>query len=356
MDQLAIFDYSNLPGETAGDVRAATERIKLRMKRTAEDIVAIGQDLLEVKQVLGHGRFLEWIEFEFEMKERTAQNFMRVAETFGGKSAKFADLKPSVLYALAAPSTPEPVREQVIEKATNGERVSVKEVEELKRRCKAAEEARRAAEVKTKQAEMVLRSANDKNLELETELSSLGQQAKSLEQLVNELKGRQQERIEVERIVEVVPGGYSSLEEAITVKQGELQAVNRQIDSMKKRIRASEEHQKRIEQSFSQCDSIKSKISKISVLQSHFADAIGGLAAIVPDFDAIPQVADTAMVQKAIEDHRREVGALYDQIIFAERMLADTKIVIEQKFLRNDLSDSGKLTHIDVEARQTEYN
>jgi len=38
---------------------------------------------------------------------------MSVAESYGGKSNNLLNLTPAVLYGLAAPSTPEPVREIV---------------------------------------------------------------------------------------------------------------------------------------------------------------------------------------------------------------------------------------------------
>jgi hypothetical protein len=50
---------------------------------------------------------------------------MRVWDAF--KSATVADLEPvdlKALYVLAAPSTPEPVREAVIERAREGERIT----------------------------------------------------------------------------------------------------------------------------------------------------------------------------------------------------------------------------------------
>ncbi|HLH23292.1 MAG TPA: hypothetical protein VK066_12275 [Chloroflexota bacterium] len=51
-------------------------------------------------------RIAAWQRAEFGWSERTARNFMEVAERF--KSAKFADLPaPSVLYLLAQPNTPE---------------------------------------------------------------------------------------------------------------------------------------------------------------------------------------------------------------------------------------------------------
>lgn len=96
-----------------------------RMKRTVEDIIAIGQDLIAVKEKLSHGAFLPWIEAEFGMKQAAAYRFMQVAENYGGKLINFVNLSPSVLYELAAPSTPEPVRQAVEAKAEAGESVSV---------------------------------------------------------------------------------------------------------------------------------------------------------------------------------------------------------------------------------------
>ncbi|MBK9952918.1 MAG: hypothetical protein IPP10_15830 [Candidatus Competibacteraceae bacterium] len=40
----AGFDYAALPSEMAFETRAAAERIKLRLKKTVEDIIEIGQD------------------------------------------------------------------------------------------------------------------------------------------------------------------------------------------------------------------------------------------------------------------------------------------------------------------------
>ena len=56
------------------------------------------------------------------MSEDAAQRFMAVAIRFG-EIPQFAVFKPSVLYALAAPSTPDSVVEKAIEKAEAGESV-----------------------------------------------------------------------------------------------------------------------------------------------------------------------------------------------------------------------------------------
>ncbi len=128
------FDYSSLDAETNQFVQQQTREIRLLMRRTAQDICEIGQKLIEVKKILGHGRFLDWLSAEFAWTERTAQRFMSVAEKFGSQSDMMSDLDfaPSALYTLAAPSTPETARVEAMTRATAGEPITPKLAEEIK--------------------------------------------------------------------------------------------------------------------------------------------------------------------------------------------------------------------------------
>jgi hypothetical protein len=64
--------------------------ISRRDRRTAEDIIEIGRDLIALKAKLPHGSFGAWLEKEFEFSEMHAQRFMRVAEKFGDNVRYFA--------------------------------------------------------------------------------------------------------------------------------------------------------------------------------------------------------------------------------------------------------------------------
>jgi len=97
------------------------------MQLAAESIIEVGRELIEQKGKLGHGNFLPWIEAEFGMSERSAQNFMSVAEKFGSNTQRVADLSYRALIALSSDSTPPEVREQVLDRAANGEKVSARE-------------------------------------------------------------------------------------------------------------------------------------------------------------------------------------------------------------------------------------
>ncbi len=133
-NELTLFDYGTLPVNDAMALSAIKERIKIRLKRTAEDIIEIGLDLIEAKRIAGHGGFENWLKAEFEMSLSSATKLMQVGSTFGdSKSVIITDLKPTALYMLAAPSTPESVRTEVIERVENGESINLAEIQRLKK-------------------------------------------------------------------------------------------------------------------------------------------------------------------------------------------------------------------------------
>ena len=76
------FDYTTLDTDTQAFVQARTAEIHTIARRTAEQIVAIGKALTEVKDRLAQGQFGAWLEAEFQWTDRTARNFMRVYDTF----------------------------------------------------------------------------------------------------------------------------------------------------------------------------------------------------------------------------------------------------------------------------------
>lgn len=107
------FDYEQVDEAHRGQVMQAAVQIKASADRMRDSIFAIGNRLLEVKDYLPHGQFGEWLRVEFDLSVRMAQNMMNVAREYGGKSETVSLLSDSVLYLLAAPSTPAEAREAV---------------------------------------------------------------------------------------------------------------------------------------------------------------------------------------------------------------------------------------------------
>lgn len=127
------FDYSTLDAETLDFVTEQAGKIRLLMKRTAQNIIEVGQKLIEIKQRLGYGQYRKWIEAEFNWSKSTANSFENVAKQFA--NVQNLDIfSPSVLYELAAPSTPESARQEAIARAKAGEKIGCKSAREIKKK------------------------------------------------------------------------------------------------------------------------------------------------------------------------------------------------------------------------------
>ncbi|WP_406854381.1 DUF3102 domain-containing protein [Alsobacter sp. KACC 23698] len=127
------FEYSNLPKEIALVAKRAADSVRAKIKNST---LEIGRELCAVKETLPHGQFGRWIELEFGMTMRSAQNYMSAFTQFGDKHEILAHLPITTVYLLAAPSTPAAVREKVIEETEAGARLTAKGVAKLIREAK----------------------------------------------------------------------------------------------------------------------------------------------------------------------------------------------------------------------------
>ena len=111
------------------------------------------------------------------MTEMTAQRFMQVADRFEGKSNIMLDFKPTVLYLLAAPSTPDEVVEKAQAKDASGQKVTVADVKEWKDKIhnlkKRHNKQQGTLETKLATLEFDLQKRADRNAELTKELQKL---------------------------------------------------------------------------------------------------------------------------------------------------------------------------------------
>jgi hypothetical protein len=90
--------------DLAREINAEHGQVETYKHNTIQHAIRCGELLLEMKQRVGHGNWLTWVQEHFEASERTARNYMEIA-----KSAAVADLQDdttmrSALRALASPS------------------------------------------------------------------------------------------------------------------------------------------------------------------------------------------------------------------------------------------------------------
>ena len=130
---LKPFDYTPLAAGVAQEVYAAAQRIHLLVQRTLEDVIAVGQELLAVKEILPHGQFSVWLRAEFDWTERTAQRFMAVAQRFGSKTDTMSVMRIDLTaaYLLAAPTAPREASATALQRAQSGERITTSVAREI---------------------------------------------------------------------------------------------------------------------------------------------------------------------------------------------------------------------------------
>jgi hypothetical protein len=190
------FDYTLLDEDKRVRIQVKTEAIKGRFKRTAEDIIAIGQDLIDVKNDLDHGEFEHWIQAEFDMNLRSAQRFMQVAERFRDKSKSdnLSSLSVSVIYELSSPSTPSVVADQVI---TGDIPPNIEAIKEASRKQKEAEKVAFQAKIDAENAKAQLGIFQAHSQLAQGKIDELSEQIVELEEKIK--------TIQTPEKVEVIP-------------------------------------------------------------------------------------------------------------------------------------------------------
>ena len=100
-------------------------------KEACKVYLETGRRLIGVKDTVGHGGFLPWIRREFGWSERTAQKRMQAYREYGS-NAEFPleNFSIEALLKLSSPSTPNPVKEEWIEKAKAGKKIGKTEIRE----------------------------------------------------------------------------------------------------------------------------------------------------------------------------------------------------------------------------------
>ena len=222
-----VFDYRLLSADKREFVMQKTDETQILLKRTAENIIEIGENLLEVSDILPHGQFLPWLKSEFDMGRSTAYNFMQVAKRFKGKFPKFGNLSASALYLLANPDTSSEAIDEAVQRSQD-ERVTrslAKQIIDAQEAIKKARESEAEAQAKELVAQQSLfqiqQSAESRIAELNTRIATLQQEMIEL----------QKPEVQIEE-KEVIP---ESLTKEIEDLRAQVEQITTERDSEKAR-------------------------------------------------------------------------------------------------------------------------
>ena len=77
--------------------------IKLFLNQTTKNFIEIGRRLIQAKSLVPHGQWQLWLENNFQLTKRSAQQFMQCAERFGKNKIYFAFSSTQMIAMLALP-------------------------------------------------------------------------------------------------------------------------------------------------------------------------------------------------------------------------------------------------------------
>ncbi len=109
-----------------------TDRFRKAYKQSGRSVVEMAMVVGEVHAECGFAALVEWLHDEFGLSDGVARRLLRVHSNLivtDKLSAEAIDaIAPSALYLLASDSTPDEVREQFVEQAKSGKKVTHQEV------------------------------------------------------------------------------------------------------------------------------------------------------------------------------------------------------------------------------------
>ncbi len=234
----AWFDYESLDEATRAFVQQKTNETHGLMKRTAEHIIQIGQNLLEVQERLPEMKFSAWLRAEFAFSRQTAYNFMKVATKFGWSCQTVLQLPAKILYELASSS------DEIIQQVEKGELPADLDA------IKAAKEAERQARAEVDTAQRHLSTAHKEIQEQQRTIEQLTHEIVSLQEQITRLSAQAPQIKEVEKVIvpPEVKAHIEALHQQLSTLKEQRDALARRVTHLSEEARVAAQRQGESEQ------------------------------------------------------------------------------------------------------------
>ncbi|MCB6992918.1 DUF3102 domain-containing protein [bacterium 210820-DFI.6.37] len=236
-------EYQVVKERTPDVIRTEIKTIEAQVyKTTLDGVIQIGARLQELKEMIGHGNWLDWCKENLGYTDRQARRYMEISAEYGDENSAFSNwtmssnLSISKAYSLLALS--EEDVEAFAEK-NDIERVTVKELEARIREWKNKAET---VEGENEDLRTSVKEADAQRLELIKKIEELEKREVDPEELENLRK-------QLDKKTEEVKKAKKALKD---VKQSQQQAIDAAVAEQKERIQkeaeeAQVEKQKKIE-------------------------------------------------------------------------------------------------------------
>ena len=239
---------NNSKTQISNNIVQLVTKASFYLNQANNNLFEAGKCLLEIKKQAKHGEYITAIK-QIGIEQRTAHRIMKTTEIFSGKSDILSDLKPSLLYELASPSTPEIVRTQVEQGVVEGKHYTLAEIKQLKAEAKAQAISETTNEVNKRLEEKVQSRTEQwrqQYLQERNKVRDSETRMQSIEAKLNEMEANPP-------VIEVIPKGYSTIEEAIYDEERQLKETKNELKKAKKQYSDACNHLSKLK---SECDTL----------------------------------------------------------------------------------------------------
>lgn len=126
------FTYTALSEADAAWLRRAADELRVKLRRSVEEVVASGRILAAARRRLGREQWRPWLATQAQIPPRSASRLVNVGTVFATVTpSALANFTPTALYTLAETGVPQSVREYFLQQAAEGEEVTASDVEEM---------------------------------------------------------------------------------------------------------------------------------------------------------------------------------------------------------------------------------
>lgn len=197
---------------TEFNIEKTTAEILILKDQTAQNIIEIGRRLIEVKENLPHGEFINWLENKVDFSRYTANRFMKIATEFSNVSA-VQHLGSRKLFALAG--LDEEDRQEVMQE-NDVEDMTTRELEQV---VKEKKEIKKQLEEEQEYSEELQQAIKEKESQIRT-----------LQNQIENIQTPKKEIIEKEVVKEIVPKNLIL----------EKQSLEKELETLRKRAEKAE--------------------------------------------------------------------------------------------------------------------
>jgi len=226
-----IVSKTTLPAEKS--LVQLTTEIKFYVNQWGQNTIEIGKRLIQAKELVPHGEWANWLKENFNLKQSSAQNFMRIAERFGNSQ--------QMVEMLALPA--EETEKFIDEKAAEGKAVEDMTVQELRAEVRiykmkladkdtALSSNKTLHEKETDELKSEIADLKEDNARLEKIRRSLYDKDNATREVINKLtieKNELEQRLKNEKTVTVLPDDYEQLKQAKEELGNKISALEKRL-------------------------------------------------------------------------------------------------------------------------------